>query len=52
MSLDMYNVCIQTDAPIEEVGAQVVMKICGHLVDSLVELDPAEYKSYVVIENG
>ena len=52
MSMDIPNAYIQTDVPIQEKGERIIMKVRGKLVDWLVELDPATYLSYVVIERG
>ena len=52
MLLDVPNAFIYTYPPIKEICECVVMKVCGRLVDWLVELDSAAYKNYIVIENG
>ena len=51
MTSDVLKAFIQTDAPVKGIGERVIMKICGKLVDYLVELDPVEYENLVVIEN-
>ena len=33
-------------------GKHIVIKLCGHLVTWLVEIDPITYQSKVVYENG
>lgn len=52
MRSDVPNAFIQIDAPVKDVGERVIMKICGKLVDWLVDIDPGEHKNLVVIENN
>jgi hypothetical protein len=48
MTLDVLNAFIQT--PIPESKDKIIMKICGHLVDLLLDTCPGVYDNYVVHE--
>ena len=52
MSCDVPNAFVQTPMPKVEIGKRVIMKVKGSLVKLLVELDPAKFESFVVIEDG
>ena len=53
MTCDIPNAFIQAHMPEDDENVeQVTMKITGVLVDILIQLNPALYKDYVVIEKG
>jgi hypothetical protein len=52
MTADIPNAFVQTDINEREKGEQIVMKICGQLVDMLVNLSPETYADYVVNEDN
>ena len=51
-SMDIPNAFIQTILPPRPDEERVIMKIRGKLVDWLLEIDPTEYASLVVMERG
>ena len=53
MTADVPNAFIQAHMPkVKEGEEEVYMKICGPLVDMMVEIAPEVYSDYVVFENG
>ena len=52
MTSDILNAFIQTNNKNYKDDEQVVMKVCGALVDILVEIASNIYKDFVVFENG
>ncbi len=52
MKGDIPNAFVQTDIDKRRIGERIIMKICGPLVDLLVELSPETYATYVECERG
>ena len=53
MSCDIPNAFIQAEMPdVSDGSEKVIMKITGVLVDILVQLNPNEYRKFIVYESG
>lgn len=50
MSIDVPNAFIQTDVEKNDSDERIMMKICGPLVNMLMDIDPVTYGPYVVYE--